>query len=799
MERKKRNYSLKFKIMTATIIPVVISFALLSIFMFTALFDSLHEKAESRLLQVSQKYSYDFESKMNNAINYLSLASSELCYQVENGHMDRKAMQKLMFKVFDSYDLLDGSSVYFEPNAYDGKDEEYKNTDYGTNKSGRICWYYYELYGETTYMPEALDSDAEFSMPHYTEAKKYNKPIYTDPVILEIDGRKFSMFTLTYPINDRDGRFVGAVTVDLFLDDIYEELHEEEIYNTGYVSIVNGNEKVVYSPNYDDIGENWEDTSLDFFIPSDKTKPEIIDTESKNKERIILSVNTMYVPKLDSHFYVSAAAPLSEIDSEGRKAAVLLIIVSIAIVLAIAAILIYLVSRITAPIKEISDNIDEIASGEYSARIVGQYNDEFAVVKDSVNTMAESIEIHLAEINEQQEALIIAKDLAEQGNRAKTNFLSNMSHEMRTPMNAIIGMSTMAKFAESPEKKDYYLDRIENASGQLLSVIDDILDMSKIEENSLELENQEFDFDDMLRGVTSVIKHQVEEKKQKFTKKVDPKIPKKLIGDSHRLAQVIGKLLSNAVKFTPEDGEIIYTVELVSEKDGMVEIRHEVIDNGIGISPDQKKRLFKSFEQVDNSTSRRYGGTGLGLAISKHIVALMDGELSLESELGKGSKFIFTCKLYKAANQDNNLDSKEANELLTPDLEDNTSFEGKSIMIVEDLEINREVVLAVLADSKLNIDCACNGAEAIEMFNANPSKYDLIFMDIQMPEVDGLEATKRIRASEAPEGATVPIVAMTANIFKDDVEACLNAGMNDHLGKPIDFDELLMALKEYLK
>ena len=798
MEKRKITYGLKFKIMASTIIPVVISFVLLSMFMFTALFDSLHEKAESRLLQVSQKYSYDFENQIMNATNYLSMASSELSTQVETGHMDRVSLQQMFFTVFNNYNLLDGSSIYFEPNAYDGKDAEYKNSNYGTDTSGRIAWYFYTLSGETKYIPEALDSDIEFTLPHYTEAKRLNEPIYTDPVIHEIDGKRFAMFTLTYPINDIEGNFIGAVTVDLFLDDIYAELHEEEIYDTGYVSIVNGNENIIYSPNYEDIGKKWSDTNLDFFIPSDKTKPDTIDTESKNDDRIILSVNTIYVPQLGSHFYVAAVAPLSEIDSEGRRTAVILVIVSIAIVLAIAVFLFYLISKITAPIREITDNIDEIAGGEYSARIKGKYNDEFEVVKDSVNTMAESIEQHIAEIKEQQEELIVAKELAEKGNQAKSDFLSNMSHEMRTPMNAIIGMSTMAKQAETAEKKDYYLSRIENSSGQLLSVIDDVLEMSKIEEKKLEIDCYDFDFDEMLKGVTSVIKYQANEKKQNFTKQVDSSIPKRLVGDSNRLAQVIGNLLSNAVKFTPAGGEIKYVAELVGEKDGIVEIRHEVIDNGIGISLEKQAKLFKPFEQADNSTSRKFGGTGLGLAVSKYIVQMMDGEVALESEEGKGSRFIFTCKLRKADNQDATSVENDVNELLTPDPEDDTSFEGKNILLVEDLDINREVVLAILADTKLNIDCACNGAEAIEMFSANPGKYDLIFMDIQMPEVDGLEATRRIRALEVAEGATVPIVAMTANVFKEDVEACMGAGMNDHLSKPIDFDELSMALKEYL-
>jgi len=399
----------------------------------------------------------------------------------------------------------------------------------------------------------------------------------------------------------------------------------------------------------------------------------------------------------------------------------------------------------------------------------------------------------------------IAKAKADQESRQKSAFLANMSHEIRTPMNAIIGMTFIGKTANDIPRKDYCLEKIENASQHLLGVINDILDMSKIEANMFELSYEEFVFEKMIQRVISIAGFRADEKKQKISVYVDEAIPKVLIGDDQRLAQVITNLLGNAVKFTPEEGLITLDTCLVSEEDSIYTIKIAVKDSGIGISQEQQKLLFRAFKQADARIARKFGGTGLGLAISKNIVELMGGKIEIESEEGQGSSFSFTFKAERGEKNEVELSEKE-------EIADNSGiFNGYKILLAEDVVINQEIIDTLIEPTLLKMDCAMNGVEAVEMFEKSPEDYDLILMDVQMPEMDGHEATRKIREFEKklPDnpaaGETqrnprkpVPIVAMTANVFSEDIEKCLEAGMDDHIGKPLDVNEFFNTLRKYL-
>jgi CheY-like chemotaxis protein/two-component sensor histidine kinase len=489
-------------------------------------------------------------------------------------------------------------------------------------------------------------------------------------------------------------------------------------------------------------------------------------------------------------------------------------------------------------------------------------------------------------------------------------------------------MTAIAKNASEGDRKDYCLNKINDASTHLLGVINDILDMSKIEANRLELSPVEFSFEKMLQRVVNVINFRIDEKGQHFTVYMDKHIPHTLIGDDQRLAQVITNLLSNAVKFTPDNGSIRLDTLLLQEEENICTIRIEVSDTGIGIDKNQQSCLFSSFQQADSSISRKFGGTGLGLAISKQIVELMGGEIWVKSELNQGTTFGFTIRAERGMGEsqeisavfsrqdlrilavDDEADIREyfedlaarfgfacdtvasseealdyirlngpyaiyfvdrklpgmdgielsrrikASEGLHPivimisatewnliavearnagvdkflskplfpstivdcineclgvdklkrpeekELPERDCFKGYRILLAEDVEINQEILLALLEPTQLTIDCVENGAEAVQRYSENPKSYRMILMDIQMPEMDGYEATRHIRAFEKehfPEDPRrVPIVAMTANVFREDIEKCLEAGMNDHVGKPLDFNEVMEKLRHYL-
>ena len=519
-----------------------------------------------------------------------------------------------------------------------------------------------------------------------------------------------------------------------------------------------------------------------------------------------------------------------------------------------------------------------------------------------------------------------------QASSAKSEFLSRMSHEMRTPMNAIIGMTEIAERSSDTAKLKYCLETIGVSSRHLLSLINDILDMSKIEAGKFNLDCAPLNIEELLKKICGLVIDKMEQSGQKFTVLIGKGMPLDYLGDELRISQVIANILSNAMKFTPEGGQISLSVDEVEKLGEQSVLRFSISDTGIGMSPEQTSRLFNAFEQADGSITKRFGGTGLGLAISKNIVGKMDGKIWVNSELGKGSTFNFEIKLKNISQKQENLrmlagvhiadikvlvadadnDTREqfcaimnqigiaceavnsaqavinaekiaqnthkhfdvifidfnltdmntvelleqligkvektslamtgslrdwnkiedklkllgvkrfiAKPLFPSDIFDTISeVVGKTInksnlsasatkdipdlseinlLLAEDVQINQEIFISLMEDTGVKIDTVENGLEAVRAFEAQPNKYDIIVMDLQMPEMDGYEATRAIRGMNNPRGKTIPILAMTANAFKEDVEKCIEAGMNDHVAKPIDINATMQKINNLTK
>jgi len=394
-------------------------------------------------------------------------------------------------------------------------------------------------------------------------------------------------------------------------------------------------------------------------------------------------------------------------------------------------------------------------------------------------------------VDDRTSALMLAKDAAESANRAKSTFLANMSHELRTPMNAIMGMTDLVLRRTNDPKQVDQLKKLKQASTHLMSVINDILDISKIEAEHLELEEIDFKLGQVLENLQSIVEQRVEEKGLELFIDLPHELAVlALSGDPLRLGQVLLNLVGNAIKFTAH-GAISLRLKQVGETAQEIRLHCEVQDTGMGILAEDQKRLFTAFEQADGSMTRKYGGTGLGLAISKRLVEFMGGEIGVTSSLGQGSTFWFTVTLKKSTDHSAPTfahPGQSALELLRK------LHAGARILLAEDEPINQEVSRELLEDAKLVVDLAENGEMAVVM--ARSCHYDLILMDIQMPQLNGIDATRRIR--RVPELAGVPILAMTANAFDDDRQACLAAGMNDHIGKPVDPEILYESLLKWL-
>ena len=521
------------------------------------------------------------------------------------------------------------------------------------------------------------------------------------------------------------------------------------------------------------------------------------------------------------------------------------------------------------------------------------------------------------------EAKLMSLQVAEQASQAKSNFLSRMSHEMRTPMNAIIGMSKIAESTDDTDKLKYCLSMIGNSAEHLLALINDILDMSKIEAGKFDIHAAPFNLEETLSTICSLIVEKAGEKELHFSVDLGVGMPLRYIGDSLRLSQILANLLSNAVKFTPQGGRISMGVREVERRGKSSVLRFTVTDTGIGMTREQTAKLFNAFEQADTSISRRFGGTGLGLAISKNIAEKMNGSISAQSESGKGSTFTVDIEVERdehatpvsppegvipsalrllvvdadeeararfaamaghfgfavdqsaSGEQALEMNAEKAHDLVfincsLPEMSAletakgldiagkshlimmgsfrewntmdrdarcvgvahfvstplfpsallkvvadvlgknasaqkqkpettarKTDLSSVSLLLAEDVPINREIFTALLENTGVRVDEAEDGYAALAKFSQAPEKYDMIIMDVQMPGMDGFEATRAIRASGLPRAESIPIIALTANVFREDIEKCLACGMNDHLAKPIDEAEVVRKIADY--
>lgn len=687
--------------------------------------------------------------------NYAGICSPET---IEKGEL-----KEFLLKTVGSNKNTVGGGIWYEPNSL-WADKRYFSS-YTYIRDGSIQY--------TGAYEETLDY---FSTEWYANGKNSKgeavwSNIYYEPVA------ELVMMTTSLPFFDEQGDFMGVVTADMALTNIVKITEDAVVGKTGNAFVLEANgEYISFVDESRSAGMLiTEDTDKELralgntILNSDDGSAEI--TWGGKKRRVY------YTTIRQTQWILVVILDQAEIDQAAASETAVLAMVPV-MGLCLVCICIY---RVSHSLKRIADKVnyfaDRAVSGDLSERIEVSENDEFGEMEKRLNIMMDNMEQMRGETSRMLKA-------SEAASEAKTKFLSSVSHEMRTPMNAIIGMVQVAD--ESPDERTVRdcLKRIGQASENLLELINHVLDMAKIEANKLELEESAFSVAQTFGLVRNMFELQTGERSQTLTMTIDDQVPGYIVSDKIRYSQVLINLISNAVKFTPNGGRIEVAAKIIRQEGAEWILETNVDDTGIGIAHDSEHKLFEPFEQADSSISQQYGGTGLGLSICKNLARLMGGDIVYRPGEDGGSSFIFRIKVKKAEVVPRRIADKMPEKL---------DYHDCVILLAEDIEVNRMVVSAMLKKTGVQIDYALNGAEACRMFAEQPGRYDLIFMDIQMPVMDGLTAARTIRDMEC--GKVVPIYAMSANAFREDIKNSTDAGMNGHISKPLSRGIILETLQ----
>ncbi len=572
-------------------------------------------------------------------------------------------------------------------------------------------------------------------------------------------------------------RTTGLILVNYSIAELAQHFQSVQGQNASRIYVVDRNNRVVYSPVESEIG-TVADGLLGAAIASTG------DGEPRHWQGKGYLIHDLEMPKYGlTLFSITPRNAFLQSVHPIRDTTTMILLVALMIVILAGA---YISSQVVTPLREVIQGFQLLQRGRYDLdrRLPVPGNDEIGNLVSWFNIFLDNLKLQKkAEMD-----LQLAKSEAEHANQAKSEFLATMSHEIRTPMNGVTGMTSLLLDTDLDEEQKHYVEVIRDSGDALLSIINDILDISKLESRQLTMVENEFDLVQLCEAVIDILKPRFMSEQVELVLNLPNAGDERLLGDSGRIRQVLMNLLGNALKFT-ERGRVELNIEVRDFKSNRAEVRFEVVDTGIGISQEKLERLFDSFFQVDATRTSKYGGSGLGLAISRKLVEAMGGCIGVESQPGAGSRFWFELPLQKATAE--TVGATRWDPLLSPGDMSDVLDKPLRILVVEDIAVNQVIARRLIEKMQHRVDTVGNGIEALAALQQ--TEFDLVFMDVRMPEMDGLEATRHIRQSDTAFD-TVYIVAMTANATSEDVQECMDAGMNDFVSKPINREKIEHAI-----